>query len=163
MAALSSPGSSSVGSGAEATVLRAASAVARCALLPVATPGPVWNALPSSNPQQQPRMSSLLQELEPDGGEAAHYSFANLSERVLERAKIQAASSERGSVTEFVPDSQVAASSQGSAARDMGVAAIEALRGSKLGTLLGDRAAEMMGDMSFGSSLFSSFTGGLRR
>ncbi|KAK2078325.1 hypothetical protein QBZ16_004194 [Prototheca wickerhamii] len=128
--------------------------------LPAPAPAAVGSGAEAS---AAPSAQSLLAELERDGGRGARYSFAALSERARDRAKALAASSEGRALDDVASGAGASGAGQASAAREMGAAAIEALRGSKLGTLLGDRAAEMMGDMSFGSSLFSSFTSGLRR
>ncbi|KAL6782517.1 COG1 [Auxenochlorella protothecoides x Auxenochlorella symbiontica] len=143
-------------------VLRVAPAAPRCALLPVSTPPPaaVPRSLAAENdtgPDEAAEPRCPL--FDADGGGGAHYGFAALRAALQARAHKEERPAGRGG-------GRGAAAAQAPGPKEMGAAAMDALRGSKLGALLGDRAAEMtasLGDMSFGTGLLSSLTGGLRR
>ncbi|RMZ52344.1 hypothetical protein APUTEX25_005097 [Auxenochlorella protothecoides] len=131
-------------------------------MLPVSTPPPA--AVPRSLAAESDTGPDEAAEprcplFDADGGGGAHYGFAALRAALQARAHKEERPAGRGG-------GRGAAAAQAPGPKEMGAAAMDALRGSKLGALLGDRAAEMtasLGDMSFGTGLLSSLTGGLRR
>lgn len=116
-------------------------------VLAMATPGPRFVYLPVKTPNAVRQRAQVAVPMAAkdllDSGEESQYSFATLKVHRTERA-------EHALPAAIVRDSAASASAGGG----MGAAAIEALRQSTLGSLLGDKAAEMsatLGEYSFSS------------